>query len=145
MILSKKELSLLLELIYGIILIFLFLPHLKEFKVDLFLNLNASIGFVIALVIISIVYFEVGFTLIELFYRKKKKDFVDERELLIDLKLYKWGFYLYEIVLTGLFVHFIIKGDFSSLSENILFYAFTFVISISIVKSLSRLILYRTT
>ena len=125
--LSKKELSLLLELIYGIILIFLFLPHLKEFKGDLFLNLNASIGFVIAL------------------YIKKKKDFVDERELLIDLKLYKWGFYLYEIVLTGLFVHLIIQGDFSSLSENILFYAFTFIISISIVKSLSRLILYRTT
>ncbi|MDA9294772.1 hypothetical protein N9P98_02985 [Flavobacteriaceae bacterium] len=143
--LSKKELSLLLELIYGIILIFLFLPHLKEFKGDLFLNLNASIGFVIALVITSIVYFAVGFTLIELFYRKKKKDFVDERELLIDLKLYKWGFYLYEIVLTGLFVHLIIQGDFSSLSKNILFYAFTFIISISIVKSLSRLILYRTT
>lgn len=143
--LSKNELSLLLELIYGIILIFLFLPHLKEFKGDLFLNLNASIGFVIALVITSIVYFAVGFTLIEFFYRKKKKDFVDERELLIDLKLFKWGFYLYEIVLTGLFVHLIIQGDFPSLSENILFYAFTFIISISIVKSLSRLILYRTT
>ena len=143
--LSKNELSLLLELIYGIILIFLFLPHLKEFKVDLFLNLNASIGFVIALVITSIVYFAVGFTLIEFFYRKKKKDFVDERELLIDLKLFKWGFYLYEIVLTGLFVHLIIQGDFPSLSENILFYAFTFIISISIVKSLSCLILYRTT
>ena len=143
--LSKNELSLLLELIYGIILIFLFLPHLKEFKGDLFLNLNASIGFVIALVITSIVYFAVGFTLIEFFYRKKKKDFVDERELLIDLKLYKWGFYLYEIVLTGLFVHLIIQGDFPSLSENILFYAFTFIISISIVKSLSCLILYRTT
>ena len=143
--LSKNELSLLLELIYGIILIFLFLPHLKEFKGDLFLNLNASIGFVIALVITSIVYFAVGFTLIEFFYRKKKKDFVDERELLIDLKLFKWGFYLYEIVLTGLFVHLIIQGDFPSLSENILFYAFTFIISISIVKSLSCLILYRTT
>ncbi len=143
--LSKKETHVLIELFYSIILLVFFIPTLYKERHELLTNSEVSFSFILSIVITSVIYFIITFSIVELLFKKKKIS--DERDTLIDLKIYKLGYYIYEIVFLSFIFSVIglslITATFKINVEDVIFYSFAIVVSISIIKSLAHITLYR--
>ena len=93
---SKKELSIFIEIVFSVLFAIFFLPNLYENRLGTY-DFDSTSKYIIQIVIFSIVYFSLAYTILEVFIRKKLIN--DERDILIDLKSYKLGYILYEISL----------------------------------------------
>ena len=146
MALSKKEISILIEIVFSIVFAFIFLPYFYENQDNNLVLMDDLIGKIFEIVIFSVIYFSVTYSLLEFVF--KKTETKDERDDMINSKSYKLGYLLHEFSL------FIFIGTLSSNFKNqellnltdvgIIFLILILLTFISFVKSSYQLYLHRT-
>ena len=137
---SKKEVSILIEIIFSILFAFIFLPYFYENRLNSF-DFNDNAGKIIQIVVFSAIYFAVAYSILELTY--KDKMIQDERDDLISSKSYKLGYLLYELSLF-LFIGILASDSSFQNSGPITFIILLILLIVSLIKSLFQLYLYRT-
>ena len=158
MALSKKEISILIEIVFSILFACIFLPYFYENQDNNLILMDDLIGKVIEILIFTVIYFSVAYSLLEFVF--KKKETKDERDDMINSKSYKLGYLLYEFSLF-IFIGYIcskfqnkellnltgnqeLYNGFNLTDVGIVFLILTLLAFISIVKSLYQFYLYRT-
>ena len=137
---SKKEVSILIEIIFSILFAFIFLPYFYENRLNSF-DFNDNAGKIIQIVVFSAIYFAVAYSILELTY--KDKMIQDERDDLISSKSYKLGYLLYELSLF-LFIGILASDSSFQNSGPITFILLLILLIVSFIKSVFQLYLYRT-
>ena len=157
MALSKKEISILIEIVFSIVFAFIFLPYFYENQDNNLILMDDLIGKIIEILIFTVIYFSVAYSLLEFF---KKKETKDERDDMINSKSYKLGYLLYEFSLF-IFIGYIcskfqnkellnltgnqeLYNGFNLTDVGIVFLILMLLAFTSIVKSLYQFYLYRT-
>jgi len=97
MTLSKKEISILVEVIYSIVFTLIFLPYFYENQEKTLILMDGVIEKIFQIIISTVIYFSIAYSVLEVIY--KKKETVDERDDMINSKSYKLGYLLYEFSL----------------------------------------------
>jgi len=140
MSLSKKEVSILIEIIFSVLFAVIFMPYFYENRLNSF-DFNDNPGKIIQIVVFSVIYFSVAYSILELTY--KDKMIQDERDDMISSKSYKLGYLLYEL---SLFVFIGILASDSSFQNSgpITFIILLILLIVSFIKSVFQLYLYRT-
>ena len=158
MALSKKEISILIEIVFSIVFAFIFLPYFFENQDNNLILKDDLIGKIIEILIFTVIYFSVAYSLLEFVF--KKKETKDERDDMINSKSYKLGYLLYEFSLF-IFIGYVcskfqnkellnltgnqeLYNGFKLTDVGIVFLILTLLAFISIVKSLYQFYLYRT-
>ena len=140
MSLSKKEVSILIEIIFSVLFAVIFMPYFYENRLNSF-DFNDNPGKIIQIVVFSAIYFAVAYSLLELTY--KDKMIQDERDDLISSKSYKLGYLLYELSLF-LFIGILASDSSFQNSGPITFIILLILLIVSFTKSIYQLYLYRT-
>ena len=158
MALSKKEISILIEIVFSIVFAFIFLPYFYENQDNNLILMDDLIGKIIEILIFIVIYFSVAYSLLEFVF--KKKETKDERDDMINSKSYKLGYLLYEFSLF-IFIGYVcskfqnkellnltgnqeLYNGFSLTDAGIVFLILMLLAFTSIVKSLYQFYLYRT-
>ena len=158
MALSKKEISILIEIVFSIVFAFIFLPYFYENQDNNLILVDDLIGKIIEILIFTVIYFSVAYSLLEFVF--KKKETKDERDDMINSKSYKLGYLLYEFSLF-IFIGYIcskfqnkellnltgnqeLYNGFNLTDVGIVFLILMLLAFTSIVKSLYQFYLYRT-
>ena len=139
--LSKKETSILIEVVFSIVLGFIFLPFFYENQNDNLILINNLIGKITRVIIFSVLYFSIAYAVLELIF--KTKTTVDERDVMINSKSYKLGYLLYELSLF-VFIGMLLTNSILQNTGGIIFLIISLLLFVSIVKSIYQLYLYRT-
>ena len=137
---SKKEISIFIEIVFGILFAIFFLPYFYDNRFEIY-DFDTSIIKLVEIIVFSIIYFSLTYTLLEIFIRKKVIN--DERDILIDLKSYKLGYLLYEISLFS-FIGIIISSQMYQNNGGLVFLVVLWLVLVSFIKSVYQLYLYRT-
>lgn len=139
MILSKKEISILIEVVFSILFTLFFLPYFYKNQQTVF-DLSSLLGKVTEIIIFSIIYFSITYAFLEVYF--KNKIIEDERDDMINSKSYKLGYLLYELSLF-VFIGILIN---SSINQNgeIIFLFLLFIQIVSVIKSIYQFYLHRT-
>ena len=137
---SKKEISIFIEIVFSVLFAIFFLPYFYENRFEIY-DFDTSIDKLIEIIIFSVIYFSLSYTLLEIFIRKKIIN--DERDILIDLKSYKLGYLLYEISLFS-FIGIIISSQMYQNNGGLVFLVVLWLVLVSFIKSVYQLYLYRT-
>lgn len=145
MILSKKEISIVIEIIFSLLFAVIFLPYFYEnrltsfdFTENIFVWLiSGKIG---QMIIFSIVYYSITFTILESTF--KEKIISDERDDMINSKSYKLGFLLYEFSLF-IFIGILFSNPAFQNSGSIIFFILLIILCVLFIKSTFQLYLYR--
>lgn len=140
MSLSKKEVSILIEIIFSVLFAVIFMPYFYENRLNSF-DFNDNAGKIIQIVVFSAIYFAVTYSILELTY--KDKMIQDERDDLISSKSYKLGYLLYELSLF-LFIGILASDSSFQNSGPITFIILLILLIVSFIKSVFQLYLYRT-
>jgi hypothetical protein len=140
---SKKELSIFIEIVFSVLFAIFFLSYFYDnrFETYKFETYDLNISKPIEIIVFSIIYFSLAYTLLEIFIRKKVIN--DERDILIDLKSYKLGYILYEISLFS-FIGIIISSQMYQNNGGLVFLIVVWLLIVSFIKSAYQLYLYRT-
>ena len=158
MALSKKEISILIEIVFSIVFAFIFLPYFYENQDNNLILMDDLIGKIIEILIFTVIYFSIAYSLLEFVF--KKKETKDERDDMINSKSYKVGYLLYEFSLF-IFIGYVcskfqnkellnltgnqeLYNSFNLTDVGVVFLILTLLAFISIVKSLYQFYLYRT-
>ena len=158
MALSKKEISILIEIVFSIIFAFIFLPYFYENQDNNLILMDDLIGKIIEILIFTVIYFSVAYSLLQFVF--KKKETKDERDDMINSKSYKLGYLLYEFSLF-IFIGYVcskfqnkellnltgnqeLYNNFNLTDAGVVFLILILLAFISIVKSLYQFYLYRT-
>ena len=158
MALSKKEISILIEIVFSIVFAFIFLPYFYENQDNNLILMDDLIGKIIEILIFTVIYFSIAYSLLEFVF--KKKETKDERDDMINSKSYKLGYLLYEFSLF-IFIGYVcskfqnkellnltgnqeLYNSFQFTDGGIVFLILMLLAFISIVKSLYQFYLYRT-
>ena len=158
MALSKKEISILIEIVFSIVFAFIFLPYFYENQDNNLILMDDLIGKIIEILIFTVIYFSVAYSLLQFVF--KKKETKDERDDMINSKSYKVGYLLYEFSLF-IFIGYVcskfqnkellnltgnqeLYNGFNLTDVGIVFLILMLLAFISIVKSLYQFYLYRT-
>ncbi len=72
MSLSKKELSILIEVVYSIVFTLIFLPYFYENQEKNLILIDGLVGKIIQITISSIIYFSLAYVLLEVTFKKRK-------------------------------------------------------------------------
>ena len=139
--LSKKETSILIEVVFSIVLGFIFLPFFYENQNDNLILINNLIGKITRVIIFSVLYFSIAYAVLELIF--KTKTTVDERDVMINSKSYKLGYLLYELSLF-VFIGMLLTNSILQNTGEIIFLIISLLLFVSIIKSIYQLYLYRT-
>jgi hypothetical protein len=156
--LSKKETSILIEIIFSIFFLIFFLPFFYENQEKTLLIMDGLIEKIIQIIIATVIYFSVAYVLLQVAF--KKKETRDERDDMINSKSYKLGYLLYEFSLF-IFIGYVcskfqnkellnLTGDqelynsFQLTDGGIVFFILVLLAFTSIIKSLYQFYLYRT-
>ena len=156
--LSKKEFSILIEIIYSIVFALIFLPYFYENQEKNLILMDGLIEKIIQIIISTVIYFSIAYSILEVIY--KKKETRDERDDMINSKSYKLGYLLYEFSLF-IFIGYVcskfqnkellnltgnqeLYNGFNLTDAGIVFLILMLLAFISIVKSLYQFYLYRT-
>ena len=147
MILSKKETSIVIEIIFSLLFAVIFLPYFYEnrltsfdFTENIFVWLiSGKIG---QMIIFSIVYYSIAFAILESTF--KEKIISDERDDMINSKSYKLGFLLYEFSLF-IFIGILFSNPAFQNSGSIIFFILLIILCVLFIKSTFQLYLYRRT
>lgn len=137
---SKKEISIFIEIVFGILFAIFFLPYFYDNRFEIY-DFDTSIIKLVEIIVFSIIYFSLTYTLLEIFIRKKVIN--DERDTLIDLKSYKMGYLLYEISLFS-FIGIVISSQMYQNNGGLVFLVVLWLVLVSFIKSVYQLYLYRT-
>ena len=137
---SKKEVSILIEIIFSVLFAVIFMPYFYENRLNSF-DINDNVGKIIQIVVFSAIYFAVAYSILELTY--KDKMIQDERDDLISSKSYKLGYLLYELSLF-LFIGILASDSSFQNSGPITFIILLILLIVSFIKSVFQLYLYRT-
>jgi len=137
---SKKEVSILIEIIFSVLFAIIFIPYFYENRLNSF-DFNDVVGKIIQIVVFSVIYFSLAYSLLELTY--KDKMIQDERDDLISSKSYKLGYLLYELCLF-LFIGILLSDSSFQKNGTIIFLILLLLLIVSFIKSLFQLYLYRT-
>jgi hypothetical protein len=158
MALSKKEISILIEIVFSIVFAFIFLPYFYENQDNNLILMDDLIGKIIEILIFTVIYFSIAYSLLEFVF--KKKETKDERDDMINSKSYKVGYLLYEFSLF-IFIGYVcskfqnkellnltgnqeLYNNFNLTDAGVVFLILILLAFISIVKSLYQFYLYRT-
>ena len=156
--LSKKELSILIEIIYSIVFALIFLPYFYENQEKTLIIMDGLTEKIIQITIGSVIYFSVAYAILEIAF--KKKEARDERDDMINSKSYKLGYLLYEFSLF-IFIGYVcskfqnkellnltgnqeLYNGFQLTDGGIVFFIIVLLATISIIKSLYQFYLYRS-
>jgi len=137
---SKKEISIFIEIVFSVLFAIFFLPYFYDNRFEIY-DLDTSMIKLVEIIVFSIIYFSLAYTLLEIFIRKKVIN--DERDILIDLKSYKMGYILYEISLFS-FIGIIISSQMYQNNGGLIFLIVLWLVLVSFIKSVYQLYLYRT-
>jgi hypothetical protein len=137
---SKKEISIFIEIVFSVLFAIFFLPYFYDNRFEIY-DLDTSMIKLVEIIVFSIIYFSLAYTLLEIFIRKKIIN--DERDILIDLKSYKLGYLLYEISLFS-FIGIIISSQMYQNNGGLVFLVVLWLVLVSFIKSVYQLYLYRT-
>ncbi|MFL2620166.1 MAG: hypothetical protein ACJ0O0_03130 [Flavobacteriaceae bacterium] len=144
---SKKEISIIIELVFSLLFAVIFLPYFYEnrlssfdFTENIFVWLiSGKIG---QMIIFSILYYSIAYTILELTF--KEKIISDERDDMINSKSYKLGFLLYEFSLF-IFIGVLFSNPSFQNSGSIIFFILLILLCVLFIKSTFQLYLYRRT
>ena len=137
---SKKEISIFIEIVFSVFFAIFFLPYFYDNRFEIY-DFDTSIIKLVEIIVFSIIYFSLTYTLLEIFIRKKVIN--DERDTLIDLKSYKMGYLLYEISLFS-FIGIVISSQMYQNNGGLVFLVVLWLVLVSFIKSVYQLYLYRT-
>ena len=156
--LSKKEFSILIEIIYSILFALIFLPYFYKNKEINLILMNGLVEKIIQIITSTVIYFSIAYSILEVLF--KKKETRDERDDMINSKSYKLGYLLYEFslfIFIGYVCSFFQNKELLNLTENqqlyknfqltdggIVFFVIVLLAFISIIKSLYQFYLHRT-
>ena len=158
MTLSKKEISILVEIIYSIVFALIFLPYFYENQEKTLILMDGVIEKIFQIVISTVIYFSIAYSVLEVIYKKKETG--DERDDMINSKSYKLGYLLYEFSLF-IFIGYVcskfqnkellnltgnqeLYNSFELTDGGIVFFVLVLLAFTSIIKSLYQFYLYRT-
>ena len=158
MTLSKKEISILVEIIYSIVFALIFLPYFYENQEKTLILMDGVIEKIFQIIVSTVIYFSIAYSVLEVIY--KKKETVDERDDMINSKSYKLGYLLYEFSLF-IFIGYVcskfqnkellnltgnqeLYNGFELTDGGIIFFVLVLLAFTSIIKSLYQFYLYRT-
>ena len=139
--LSKKETSILIEVVFSILFGFIFLPLFYENQNNNLISINNVVRKITPIIIFSVLYFSIAYAVLELIF--KTKTIVDERDDMINSKSYKLGYLLYELSLF-VFIGMLLTNSILQNTGGIIFLIISLLLFVSIVKSIYQLYLYRT-
>ena len=139
MILSKKEISILIEIVFSILFLFIFLPFFYENQETTF-ALSDLTNKIIEILIFVIVYFSITYTLLEIYHKNKIVE--DERNDMINSKSYKVGYLLYELSLF-IFIGLLINAPIHY-NGRVIFFILLITLIVSLIKSIYQFYLHRT-
>ena len=137
---SKKEISISIEIIFSILFIIIFMPYFYENRLNSY-DFNFIAIKIIQIVVFSVIYFSLSYTILELNY--KKKIIQDERDDLISSKSYKLGYILLDLGIVIVLGHLISDSEFQS-NGTVIFLIISLLLAVSLIKSLFQLYLYKT-
>ena len=124
MTLSKKEISILVEIIYSIVFALIFLPYFYENQEKTLILMDGVIEKIFQIIISTVIYFSIAYSVLEVIYKKKETG--DERDDMINSKSYKLGYLLYEFSLF-IFIGYVCSKfqnkELLNLTENIELYS----------------------
>jgi len=147
MILSKKEVSIIIEIGFSILFAIFFLPYFFENRLNS-IEFTGEMSFlsevwvkIIQMIVFSIIYYSISYTLLEITY--KEKIIKDERDDMISSKSYRLGFRLYEYSLFML-IGILLSNASIQNSGSIMFFILILLLSVLLIKSIYQLYLYRT-
>ncbi len=158
MLLSKKEISILIEIIYSIVFALIFLPYFYENQGKNLILMDGLIEKITQIIICTVIYFAIAYSILEVTF--KKKETRDERDDMINSKSYKLGYLLYEFSLF-IFIGYVFSkfqnkellnltgnlelyNSFKLTDAGIIFIVLVLLAFISVIKSLYQFYLYRT-
>ena len=158
MTLSKKEISILVEVIYSIVFALIFLPYFYENQEKTLILMDGVIEKIFQIIISTVIYFSIAYSVLEVIYKKKETG--DERDDMINSKSYKLGYLLYEFSLF-IFIGYVcskfqnkellnltgnqeLYNGFELTDGGIVFFVLVLLAFTSIIKSLYQFYLYRT-
>jgi len=147
MILSKKEVSIIIEIGFSILFAIFFLPYFFENRLNS-IEFTGEMSFlsevwvkIIQMIVFAIIYYSISYTLLEIIY--KEKIIKDERDDMISSKSYRLGFRLYEYSLFML-IGILLSNASIQNSGSIMFFILILLLSVLLIKSVYQLYLYRT-
>ena len=158
MSLSKKEISILIEITYSIVFALIFLPYFYENQEKNLILIDGLIEKIIQIIISTVIYFSIAYSLLEVVFKKKENR--DERDDMINSKSYKLGYLLYEFSLF-IFIGYLcsnfqnkellnltgnqeLYSSFQITDTGIVFGVLVLLAFISIIKSMYQFYLHRT-
>ena len=158
MSLSKKEISILIEITYSIAFALIFLPYFYENQEKNLILIDGLIEKITQIIISTVIYFSIAYSVLEVVFKKKENR--DERDDMINSKSYKLGYLLYEFSLF-IFIGYLcsnfqnkellnltgnqeLYSSFQITDTGIVFGVLVLLAFISIIKSMYQFYLHRT-
>ena len=137
---SKKEISILIEVMFSILFIIIFMPYFYENRLNSY-DFNFISIKIIQIIVFSVIYFSLTYSILELYH--KKKIIQDERDDLISSKSYKLGYILLDLGIVIVLGHLVSDSEFQS-NGTVIFLIISLLLAVSLIKSLFQLYLYKT-
>ena len=137
---SKKEISILIELVFSILFIVFFKPYFYENRLISY-DFNFITTKIIQIAIFSTIYFSLAYSMLEFFYKNKMNN--DERDDLISSKSYRLAYILLDLGIVVVLGHLLSDSPLQT-NGTIIFLIITLLLAVSLIKSLFQLYLYKT-
>ena len=137
---SKKETSILIELVFSILFIVFFIPYFYEHRLISY-DFNFITTKIVQIAIFSTIYFSIAHSMLEFFY--KNKTINDERDDLISSKSYRLAYILLDLGIVVVLGHLLSDSPLQT-NGTIIFLIITLLLAVSLIKSLFQLYLYKT-
>ena len=137
---SKKEISILIELVFSILFIIFFMPYFYENRLITY-DFNFITKKIVQIAIFSTIYFSIAHSMLEIFYKNKMIN--DERDDLISSKSYRLAYILLDLGIVVVLGHLLSDSPLQK-NGTIIFLIITLLLAVSLIKSLFQLYLYKT-
>lgn len=138
---SKKEISIYIEIIFSVLFILIFMPYFYEIRLET-IDFNSISKNIIQIISFSVIYFSSTYIILEV--KHKGKIITDERDDMINSKAYKFGYILLDLGIIIVLGHLLSNHSLYKNNGFIIFLILTLLLSVSLIKSLFQLYLYRT-
>ena len=138
---SKKEISIYIEIIFSILFILIFMPYFYGIRLET-IDFNSISKNIIQIISFSVIYFSSTYIILEV--KHKGKIITDERDDMINSKAYKLGYILLDLGIIIVLGHLLSNHSLYKNNGFIIFLILTLLLSVSLIKSLFQLYLYRT-
>ena len=137
---SKKEISILIELVFSILFIIFFMPYFYENRLISY-DFNFITKKIVQIAIFSTIYFSIAHSMLEIFYKNKMIN--DERDDLISSKSYRLAYILLDLGIVVVLGHLLSDSPLQT-NGTIIFLIITLLLAVSLIKSLFQFYLYKT-